>query len=446
MTSNNPLGVSKRFDKKLPIVAFIGRPSVGKSTLFNRILKKARTLTDQQMGVTRDRIMEDFSWNSKDFTLMDTGGIAPEASAIQNQVSLQSEIALSIADLIVYMVDTKIGPTKEDIYVAKLLRNERDKVLLVANKADNKDWAEFNFNVLGFGEPFFISATSGRNVADLLDIIAERLEASDTKDEEKSEKTPNITIAGRPNVGKSSLLNALLGESRATVSEVPGTTRDAVDTPIEYDSKPYIIVDTAGIKKRYKYKEQLDFATVKRSEQAIQRSDIVLLVVDGSIGVTSDDQHLAQFIADEGKACIVIINKMDKVEDKEALTGNVEVQLRFLDYAPKVYISALTKKNMTKIFPLIVRVADSYQTRITTGQFNKFLALANEKQSPTVHKGKLLRIYYGTQIMVAPPTFQLFVNDPKAASTSYLRFLENFLREQHPFEGVPLKWQMKQRQ
>lgn len=434
--------------KNLPIVAFIGRPSVGKSTIFNRILRKARTITDQAMGVTRDRIMEDFTWNGVDFTLMDTGGIAPEASTIQRQVSLQSEMAIGIADVIVFMVDSQIGPTKEDIYVAKMLRKSTKKIILAANKADNKDWTDFNFNQLGFGDPFTVSATSGRNVAELLDLIVESIgkAVEEEQEEQQEEELPprRIAIAGRPNVGKSSLLNAFLGEKRTTVSDVPGTTRDAVDTLIEYDGTKYILVDTAGIKKRYKYDEQLDYVTIKRSEQAIHRSDLVILVIDGSVGATSDDQHLARYIADEGKACVVVVNKVDLVEDKAALEENLSHQLRFIDYAKRVNVSALTGKNIIKIFPHIVAALKSYNDRITTGRLNRWLAQVTDKQPPNVHKGKVLKIYYVTQAITRPPTFQFFVNDIDAASESYMRFLENNLREEFELEGTPVRFSRRQ--
>ncbi|NLI40157.1 MAG: ribosome biogenesis GTPase Der [Caldisericales bacterium] len=435
--------------KNLPIVAFIGRPSVGKSTIFNRILRKARTITDQSMGVTRDRIMEDFIWNGVDFTLMDTGGIAPEASTIQSQVSLQSEMAIGIADVIVFMVDAQIGPTKEDIYVARMLRKSSKKVILVANKADNRDWTDFNFNQLGFGDPFTVSATSGRNLAELLDLIVENVGQAvveDMQGQETEEELPprRIAIAGRPNVGKSSLLNAFLGEKRTTVSNVPGTTRDAVDTLIEYDGTRYILVDTAGIKKRYKYDEQLDYVTIKRSEQAIHRSDLVILVIDGSFGATSDDQQLARYIADEGKACVVVVNKIDLVEDKKALEDNLSHQLRFIDYAKRVNVSALTGKNITKIFPHIIAALDNYNDRITTGKLNRWLAQVTDKQPPNVHKGKVLKIYYVTQVTTRPPTFQFFVNDVEAASESYMRFLENNLREEFGLEGTPVRFSRRQ--
>ena len=430
--------------KRLPIIALIGRPSVGKSSIFNRMLGKNLVLTDQSIGVTRDRIMENFSWNRIEFTIMDTGGIAPEVGPIQNQVSIQSEIALGVADVILFVVDAKTGPTKEDIYVSKLIRSAGKRVILVANKADNKDFSDFNFYSLGFAEPFYCSATTGRNIADLLDVVTDKLK--EIQSEEVSELIgdldewiPRITIAGRPNVGKSSLLNALIGESRSTVSELPGTTRDAIDTSVLYAEKSYVLVDTAGIKKRYKYKEQLEFVTVKRAEQAIHRSDLVLFVVDASTGVTSEDQQLARFIADEGKACVTILNKTDLVSERAELLDKVHYELRFIDYADTILVSALTKKSLSKVFPLAVKALQNYNTRITTGKLNRWISDAVDYQSPNVHKGKLLKIYYGTQTMVKPPTFELFVNEPEAASSTYVRFLENSLRRQFGFEGTPIR-------
>lgn len=433
---------------ELPVVAFIGRPSVGKSTIFNRILRKNLVITDKTFGVTRDRIMEDFEWNRIPFTLMDTGGIAPEEGPIQNQVSLQSELALGMADLIIFVVDAINGPTKEDIYVAKLLRNARERVILVANKADNKDYSDHNFFILGFGEPYYLSAMSGRNLADLLDIIVDKIKKTTVSEGEETgeeEWIPRITIAGKPNVGKSSLLNQLLGEKRATVSEIAGTTRDAVDTLVDFEGRKFVLVDTAGIRKKYKYDEQLDFVTVKRSEQAIHRSDLCILTIDGSLGVASEDQHLARFIADEGKACIVVLNKIDLVVDRAPLLEHLEHQLRFISYAPVISMSALTGKNTQKLFPTIISSLDHFTSRITTGKFNKWLSECTDKQSPMIHRGKLLKIYYGTQVAAKPPIYELFVNDPEAAAPAYLRFLENQLRLSNDLAGTPVIFRLKER-
>lgn len=431
----------------LPVVAFIGRPSVGKSTIFNRILRKNLVITDKKFGVTRDRIMEDFVWNSVPLTLMDTGGIAPEEGTIQNQVSLQSELALGMADLIIFVVDSITGPTKEDIYVSKLLKGARERVILVANKADNRDYSDHNFYMLGFGGPYFLSAMSGRNLADLLDMIVNKITRITVENEVEAEEEwiPRITIAGKPNVGKSSLLNQLLGEKRATVSEIAGTTRDAVDTLVEYEGRKFVLVDTAGIKKKYKYDEQLDFVTVKRSEQAIHRADLCIMTIDGSLGVATEDQHLARFIADEGKSCIVALNKIDLVENRAPLLEHLEHQLRFISYAPIISMSALTGKNTGKLFPTIISVLDHFTSRITTGKFNKFISEATDRQSPMIHKGKLLKIYYGTQVAAKPPIYELFVNDPEAASPAYMRYLENQLRLSNDLSGTPIIFRLKER-
>ncbi|MEZ4812274.1 MAG: ribosome biogenesis GTPase Der [Caldisericia bacterium] len=422
----------------LPVVALIGRPSVGKSTLFNRILGRTMVITDKSFGVTRDRILEDFTWNQVTFTLMDTGGIAPEEGPIQEQVSIQSELALGMADIILFVVDSKIGPTQEDIDVAKLLRKKKSKVILVGNKTDNVDFTEFNFYTLGFGEPYFVSATTGRNLADLLDDIVERIKKDhpESTEDELAERVPRIAIAGRPNVGKSSLLNKLIGEKRATVSNVAGTTRDAVDTDIFFDGKRYKIVDTAGIIRKYKYDTQLEHVTFKRSQQAIHRSDVVILVVDGSEGIVFADKQIAKFIHDEGKACLVVVNKIDLVKDKLELYDSIDYHFRFMSWAPRITTSALTGKKVQDVFKKVVEVAEKYELRITTGRLNKWLVNAVARTSPTPHKGRLLKIYYATQTGIRPPRFDFFINDTAALNPAYERYLLNSFRDEFDATGT----------
>ncbi len=426
----------------LPIVALIGRPSVGKSTLFNRILGRTTVITDRSFGVTRDRILEDFTWNGLSFTLMDTGGIAPEEGPIQEQVSIQSELALGMADIILFVVDTKIGPTQEDINVAKLLRKKNEIVILVGNKTDNIDYAEYNFYTLGFGEPFFVSGTTGRNLAELLDELVIKIKKlmPDSAEQEIIDRIPRITIVGRPNVGKSSLLNRMLGEARATVSEIAGTTRDAVDTDIIYKEQRYKLIDTAGIVRKYKYDTQLEHVTFKRAQQAIHRCDIVILVIDGSEGVVFADKQIAKFVSDEGKACIVIVNKIDLVEDKIELYESIDYNFRFMAWAPRMSISALTGKKVHDVFEKVVEVVKRYEINITTGRLNKWLGEANEKTSPTPHKGRLIKIYYVVQTGIKPPRFDFFINDEAALNPSYERYLKNSFRKEFDVTGCPIRF------
>ncbi|HOO97119.1 MAG TPA: ribosome biogenesis GTPase Der [Caldisericia bacterium] len=437
--------ITKVADSKLPVVALIGRPSVGKSTIFNRILRRNLVITDKAFGVTRDRIMEDFEWNRVRFTLMDTGGIAPEEGPIQEQVSIQSELALGMADLILYVVDVKTGPIQEDIHVAKLLKNHRDKVILVGNKGDNVDYSEFNFFTLGFGEPFILSAITGRNLAELLDMIAEKLHQKSEimQSEEESEWMPKIAVAGRPNVGKSSLLNKILGETRLTVSNVAGTTRDAIDTDIIYEGKEYRLIDTAGIVRKYHYDTQLEHVTFKRSQQAIHRSDVVFLVVDGSEGVTGADQQIARYIIDEGRGCVLVVNKIDLVDDKEKLYENIAHKLRFISWVPRISISALTGRKVASVFPKAIEVLENFSMEISTGKINRWIARAIDRTSPTIHKNKLLKIYYVVQTGKRPPRFDFFVNDEKALSPAYERYLQNSIREEFGFVGTPIKFRWR---
>ncbi len=431
----------------MPVVAFIGRPSVGKSTLFNRILGHGAVITDARFGITRDRIMEDFTWNGVKFTLMDTGGIAPEEGPIQEQVSIQSELALGMADFILFVVDSRIGPTQEDINVARIIKKAKGNVILVANKADNLDYSEYNLYSLGFGEPFYVSGTTGRNLAELLDDIASRIKerVSEASFEDRQKHVPRITIAGRPNVGKSSLLNKLTGQKRATVSTVAGTTRDAVDTDVIYKDKPYKIVDTAGIVRKYKFKSQLDYVTFKRSQQAIHRSDVVILVVDSNEGIVFADKQLANFIADEKKACVVMINKIDLVSDKLELYKKIDYAFRFMSWAPRLSVSALTGKRVNDVFDQLVKVIDSYNLMIPTSSINKWINDAVSSTSPTPHRGILLKLFYAVQTGVRPPRFDFFVNEPKAVNPTYERYLINSFRDKFSFLGSPVIFNWRSR-
>lgn len=434
-------------DNTLPVVAFIGRPSVGKSTLFNRIIGHGAVITDSRFGVTRDRIMEDFTWNGVNFTLMDTGGIAPEEGPIQEQVSIQSELALGMADIILFVVDSRIGPTQEDINVAKLIRKKHRNVILVANKTDNVDYSEYNLYSLGFGEPFFVSGTTGRNLAELLDDIVIRIKelVSESRITEERERIPRIAIAGRPNVGKSSLLNMLTGQKRATVSTVAGTTRDAVDTDIIYKEKPYKLIDTAGIIRKYKYDTQLEHVTFKRSQQAIHRSDVVILVVDGNEGIVFADKQIAKFVADERRACIVLVNKIDLVSDKLELYEKIDYAFRFMSWAPRLSVSALTGKRVHGVFDQVIKVIENYNREITTSMLNKWLNDAIGKTSPTPHRGILLKLFYVVQTGVRPPRFDFFVNDPTAVNPAYERYLINSFREMFGLLGSPVVFNWRTR-
>lgn len=428
-----------------PIVAIVGRPNVGKSTLFNRIAKKRVSIVDDIPGVTRDRLYWDAEWLNREFTMIDTGGIEIDAAdQILAQMRYQANLAMEEADVILFITDGKAGVTSADEEIAAILRHTQKPVVLGVNKVDTmKDAHEvYEFYNLGLGEPIPISAANLLNLGDLLDKVIEALpEQSDA-----TENTDQINVAfiGRPNVGKSSLVNAILGEERVIVSDIPGTTRDAIDTRFIKDGIPYVLIDTAGMRRKAKIGHaSVERYSVIRSLRAVDRADVVLLVIDAVEGITEQEKKIAGYAHEAGKATVVVVNKWDLVEkdSKTPLryTEMVRNELVFLQYAPVVFVSALTKQRLPRIIELVKYTAEQHAMRVATSVLNQVVEDAVAINPPPSDKGKRLKIYYVTQASVKPPTFILFVNEPETMHFSYLRFLENKLREAFGFEGTPVR-------
>jgi len=447
------------------IVTLVGRPNVGKSTLFNRIVGRRLAVVHDQPGTTRDRLHASAEWNGIAFTVVDTGGIevlpetvvsgrrpGPQRLLSQDsapyvaQMRAQAELAIQEADAIIFITDASDGLTAGDEEVAGILRRARCPVFVAANKADNPGLrqAALEFYALGLGTVYPISALHGIGVADLLDAVTQALPRPEQKaEEEPAADTVRISIVGRPNVGKSSLLNRLLGEERAIVSPIPGTTRDVVDTYLEWDGTPITLIDTAGIRRRGKIGRGVEHYSILRALRAIQRSDVALLVIDGIEGVTAQDAHIAGFILDEWASVVVLVNKWDAVE-KDAhtmpqYTRWVREALRFLDYVPVLFISALTGQRVHNVLPTALAVHDARFQRVPTGELNRLVQHALAQHAPPSKRGKRLKIYYASQPGVAPPTFVFHVNDPELLHFGYERYLENRLREAYGFPGTPLR-------
>ncbi len=451
-----------------PVVALVGRPNVGKSTLFNRLTGERLAVVDDVPGTTRDRLVAEAEWVGREFLIVDTGGIDPTQNAAGKQplsigsaefieqIRYQAEMAIEDADLVLFVTDAASGVTPADQEVAQILRryqrNEEGRwmppVLLVVNKADSavrRDNA-LEFYQLGMGEPYPISAQHGTGTGDLLDaVVAELPPAPEVEEEE----TVKIAIAGKPNAGKSSLLNRLLGQERAIVSPIPGTTRDAVDTPLEFNGVKMTLIDTAGIRKRGKIVPGVEKYSVLRSLSAIERADVVLLVIDAADGITAQDTHIAGFILDAWKSAVVLVNKWDAIEKDaytmDEYTRHVRQELNFMDYVPVLFISAKTGQRVEQVLPTALRVQEERLVRISTSQLNQVLEKAEAAHPAPSQAGRQLKIYYGTQVRSDPPTFLLYVNDPKLGHFSYLRYLENRLREAYPFEGTPVRFVLKAR-
>ena len=452
----------------MPIVALVGRPNVGKSTLFNRIVGQRLAVVHDQPGTTRDRLVAPAEWNGIAFTVVDTGGIeilsdavaagrrpGPERVLAQDSAPFiplmraQAEQAIYEADAIIFLTDAAGGLTAGDREVADILRRARCPVFLAANKADNPGLRQsaLEFYGLGLGTVYPISALHGTDVADLLDDVVEALPPSEPEAEDESIK---LAIVGRPNVGKSSLLNKLLGEERAIVSPVPGTTRDAIDTYLEWEGTPITLIDTAGIRRRGKIGRDVERYSVLRALKAIQRADVALLVIDGVEGVTAQDAHVASFILDEWASVVVLINKWDAVEKDTHTVAEytrwVRETLRFLDYVPVLFISALTGQRVHKIVPAALAVQEARFRRISTGDLNRLVQNALARHAPPSKRGKRLKIYYVSQPGVDPPAFVFHVNDPDLVHFSYKRYLENRLREACEFPGTPLRLIFRRRE
>lgn len=427
-----------------PIVAIVGRPNVGKSTLFNQIGKKRVSIVEDFPGVTRDRIYLDAEWLNREFTMIDTGGIETDTEdKILTAIRHQAKLAMEEADAILFLVDGRAGVTTADEEVATLLRRTKKPVILGVNKIDNINNQEliYDFYTLGLGEPIPISAVNSMNLGDLLDKIIEVLPDESHVHDDKDEI--RVALIGRPNVGKSSLVNAMLGEDRVIVSDIPGTTRDAIDTHFIKDGITFSLIDTAGMRRKGKIDLPVERYSVMRSLRAVDRSDVVLMVIDATSGVTEQDKKIAGYAHEAGKAVVIVVNKWDLVEkdDKTTLrfTEDIRNELIFMQYAPVVFTSALTKQRVHRLTELIKYVADQHTMRVQTSVLNEVITDAVDINPPPSVKGRRLKIFFATQPDVKPPTFILFVNDPEIMHFSYLRFIENRLRESFGFEGTPIK-------
>lgn len=439
--------VGKRVSK--PIVAIVGRPNVGKSTLFNRLVGERRAIVEDIPGTTRDRVYGTADWGGLEFTVVDTAGLQDEqeiATASLNEIARhtrdQARSAIDEADVIVFVVDGKTGLTAGDYEVGDLLRRADKPTILAANKAESQERREsaVEFYSLGLGEPIAVSAYHGSGTGDLLDRIVEALPEAE---EEPETEGPRIAIAGRPNVGKSRLLNALLGQERAIVSDVPGTTRDSLDTQIEWAGQPVTLIDTAGIRRRGRVEQGIEQFSVIRSMRAIDRSDVVLLVVDANENITAQDLHIAGYVEEQKKGMVLVVNKWDLIEKDthtmEEYRERIREQLDFMPYVPVVFISAKFGQRVQHVLETALLVVDEREKRVPTAGLNKLLREAVDKHPPASKPGKWIKFFYATQVDVAPPTFVFFCNDPRQIHFSYRRYLENELRSVYGFTGTPLR-------
>ena len=438
-------------NKGRPIVAIVGRPNVGKSTFFNAIAGERISIVKDTPGITRDRIYADVSWLDQSFTLIDTGGIEPDSrDVILSQMRQQAQIAIDTADVILFMVDVKQGLTDADDKVADLLRRSAKPVLLVVNKVDNYEKQQmdvYEFYNLGMGDPYPISSANRQGFGDLLDEVIAHFDsaAGDTEEDDR----PRIAIVGKPNVGKSSIINRLLGEERLIVSDIAGTTRDAVDATVKYNGREYIFIDTAGLRRKNKIKEELEHFMIVRTVSAVERADIVVVVIDATEGVTEQDAKIAGIAHERGKGVIIAVNKWDAIEKDDKTSKefekNVRLTLSFMPYAEILFISAATGQRLVKLYDMIDMVEQSASLRIATGVLNEIVAEATVLQQPPSDKGKRLRLYYTTQVSVKPPTFVIFVNDKELFHFSYQRYIENQIRETFGFKGTPIRLIIRER-
>ena len=437
--------------KRKPIVAVVGRPNVGKSTLFNALAGSRISIVKDTPGITRDRIYADVTWLNYSFTLIDTGGIEPDSKdIILSQMREQAQIAIDTADVILFMVDVKQGLVDADAKVADMLRRSKKPIILVVNKVDSYERMMldvYEFYNLGIGEPMAISAANRQGIGEVLDEVVSHF-ADDTAEDVEDER-PRIAIVGKPNVGKSSLINKLLGENRLIVSDIAGTTRDAVDAEVTYNGKEYIFIDTAGLRRKNKIKEELEQYMIVRTVSAVERADIVILLIDALEGVTEQDAKIAGIAHERGKGIIIAVNKWDALEKDDKtiyrFTEKVRQILSFMPYAEITFISAKTGQRIGKLYELIDMVEQNQSMRVATGVLNEIMAEAVALQQPPSDKGKRLRLYYITQVAVKPPTFVIFVNDKQLMHFSYTRYIENKIRDTFGFKGTPLHFIIRER-
>lgn len=450
-----------------PVVALVGRPNVGKSTLFNRLCGERLAIVDEIPGTTRDRLFAEAEWSGRVFDVVDTGGIDPHASSKGAPLSVgsadfiddirsQAVLAVTEADAVIFLVDALSGVTPADTEVAAILRKAQKTIdgvsyppiLLVVNKADSDRQRDqiHEFYELGLGDPHPISAVHGTGTGDMLDVLMELLPRQEDETEDDSVK---IAIVGKPNVGKSSLLNKIAGEERAIVSDIPGTTRDAIDLKLNYDGIPVTLIDTAGIRRRGKIDPGVEKYSVVRSMRAIERCDVALLMIDAEQGISAQDTHIAGFVKDAWKSAVVVVNKWDLVvKDNytmQQFTDRIREELNFVDYVPLIFISAKTGQRVNQVMPLALRVQEERLARVNTGSLNRILHKAQDMHAPTSRTGTSIKLYYGTQVRSDPPTFMIYCNNPKLAHFTYLRFLENQIRKEYPFTGTPIRLVLKPR-
>lgn len=434
-----------------PIVAIVGRPNVGKSTLFNVLAGEMISIVKDTPGVTRDRIYAEVTWLNYNFTMIDTGGIEPDSrDIILSQMREQAQIAIDTADVIIFLTDVRQGLVDSDSKVADMLRRSGKPVILVVNKVDSFEKYMpdvYEFYNLGIGDPIPISASSRLGIGDMLDEVTKHF--PEREEEEAEDERPRIAIVGKPNVGKSSIINKLLGKNRVIVSDVAGTTRDAIDTAIKYNGKEYVFIDTAGLRRKSKIKEELERYSIIRTVTAVERADVVLMVIDATEGVTEQDAKIAGIAHERGKGVIIVVNKWDAIEKNDKTMYEFEKDIRntlsYMPYAEIMYVSAETGQRLSKLYEMIDVVMENQTLRVATGVLNEIMAEAVALQQPPSDKGKRLKLYYITQVSVKPPTFVIFVNDKELMHFSYTRYLENKIREAFGFRGTSLKFFIRER-